>query len=381
MKINVLIIGGGISGASIAYNLAKKGVKDIVVVDKSYFTSGDTGRCGAGVRQQWGTKNNCLLAKHSIEFFEKAKEILDYEGNLEFKQEGYLILASTQEEEAQFKKNVALQNECGIPSRVVSKEEALQIVPHLNPEAFYSATFCPTDGHLNPFKMTEAYMLAAKRLGVIFNFFEEVQDIIKEGNHITQVVTNKTTYHVNQVVNAAGGYSHEVGCLAGVNIPVYSEKHEILATEPTIRMQGPMVMSFSQNIYCQQVPHGAFLMGRSDPDVPRNHDIESSWKFLEDMAKTATHILPALGKLRVVRQWAGHYNMSPDRQPILGAVDEVDNFYVACGFSGHGFMFAPVTGEILADVMCQHPTSFDLSELSMQRFKQQTTIEQELSVV
>jgi sarcosine oxidase subunit beta len=381
MKTNVLIIGGGISGASIAYNLAKKGVKDILVLDKSYFTSGDTGRCGAGVRQQWATKTNCLLAKHSIDFFEKAKEILEYEGNLEFKQEGYLILATTLEEEIQFKKNVALQNECGIPSRVVSKEETLKIVPHLNPEVFLSATFCPTDGHLNPFKMTEAYMLAAKRLGVSFNFFEEVKEIQREGNHITHVMTSKATYEVNQVVNAAGGYSHEVGLMAGVNIPVYSEKHEILATEPTVKMQGPMVMSFSKNIYCQQVPHGAFLMGRSDPDVPHDHDIESSWKFLDEMAKTATHILPPLGKLRVVRQWAGHYNMSPDRQPILGGVDEIDNFYVACGFSGHGFMFAPITGEILADVMCNETPEFDLFELSMKRFNNPTSIQLEKSVV
>jgi sarcosine oxidase, subunit beta len=381
MKTNVLIIGGGISGASIAYNLAKRGVKDIVVVDKSYFTSGDTGRCGAGVRQQWATKINCQLAKHSIDFFENAKEILEYEGNLEFKQEGYLILATSPEEEIQFKKNVKLQNEFNIPSRVVTQSEALKIVPHLNPDAFLSATFCPTDGHLNPFKMTEAYMLAAKRLGVIFNFFEEVKEIMTSNNRVTHVITSKTTYEVNQVVNAAGGYSREVGLMANIDIPVYSEKHEILATEPTTRMQGPMVMSFSKNIYCQQVPHGAFLMGRSDPDVPHNHDIESSWKFLDEMAKTLTHILPALGKLRIVRQWAGHYNMSMDRQPILGAVDELLNFFVACGFSGHGFMFAPMTGEILADIMLSHPTRFDVTELSIQRFKNQTAIHHESSVV
>jgi sarcosine oxidase, subunit beta len=381
MKTNVLIIGGGISGASIAYNLAKRGVKDIVVVDKSYFTSGDTGRCGAGVRQQWATKINCQLAKHSIDFFENAKEILEYEGNLEFKQEGYLILATSLEEEIQFKKNVKLQNEFNIPSRVVSQSEALKIVPHLNPDAFLSATFCPTDGHLNPFKMTEAYMLAAKRLGVTFNFFEEVKEIMTSNDRVTHVITSKTTYEVNQVVNAAGGYSREVGLMANIDIPVYSEKHEILATEPTTRMQGPMVMSFSKNIYCQQVPHGAFLMGRSDPDVPHNHDIESSWKFLDEMAKTLTHILPALGKLRIVRQWAGHYNMSMDRQPILGAVDELLNFFVACGFSGHGFMFAPMTGEILADIMLSHPTRFDVTELSIQRFKNQNAIHHESSVV
>jgi sarcosine oxidase, subunit beta len=143
MKINILVIGAGISGVSIAYNLAKKGVKGIHVIDKGYFTNGATGRCGAGVRQQWATPMNCILAKKSIEFFENAKEILEYEGNLEFKQEGYLMLATSIEEHEQFTKNVALQNSLGIPSRQLTKEEALMIVPHLNPNAFISATFLP----------------------------------------------------------------------------------------------------------------------------------------------------------------------------------------------------------------------------------------------
>lgn len=381
MHCNVLIIGGGISGTSIAYHLALKGIQDIVVVDKSYFNSGDTGRCGAGVRQQWGTKTNCLLGQRSIAFFEQAQTLLQYPDDLEFKQEGYLILATTPEECTQFEKNVALQNACGIPSRVVSKAEALAIVPHLNPDAFMSATFCASDGHLNPFKMNEAFMLAAKRLGVMFHYGEHVLAMHSSEREVTQVVTNKTTYHVKQVVNAAGGFSREVGLLAGVDIPVYSKKHEICATQPTRKMQGPMVMSFSKNMYCQQVPHGAFVMGRSDPFALKNHDIESSHVFLDEMAKTIVHVLPALAPLRIVRQWAGHYNMSLDAQPILGKVDEKDNFFVACGFSGHGFMFAPITGEIVANIMCNEPVFMDVSELSMQRFKQQTTFDIEKSVV
>ena len=279
MKTNLLIIGAGISGVSIAYNLAKKGFKGIHVVDKGYFTNGATGRCGAGVRQQWATETNCLLAKASIEFFEKAKEILNYDGDLEFKQEGYLILATTKEEHDQFTKNVKLQNKLGIPAKQLTKEEALKIVPHLNPDSFLSATFCQTDGHLNPFKMTEAYYLAAKKLGVTFSFFEEVVEIIVNNNKIEKVVTTKKTYETNRVINAAGGYAHEVGKLAGVEIPVYSENHEILVTEPVEKIQGPMVISFSKNIYCQQVPHGGFIMGRSNPDVEHNHDVESTWDF------------------------------------------------------------------------------------------------------
>lgn len=381
MKTNILIIGAGISGVSIAYNLAKKGVQGIHVIDRGYFTNGATGRCGAGVRQQWATPMNCILAKKSIEFFENAKEILEYEGNLEFKQEGYLMLATTKEEHEQFTKNVKLQNSLGIPSKQLTKEEALQIVPHLNPSAFLSATFCQTDGHLNPFKMTEAYFLAAKKLGVTFSFFEEALKIETKDKKIERVITNKNTYETTMVVNAAGGYSKEIGDMAGVEIPVYSENHEILATEPVERIQGPMVMSFSKNIYCQQVPHGAFLMGRSNPFVEKGHDVESTWQFLDHMAKTVTDIMPLIGKLRVVRQWGGSYNMSPDRQPIISDTKDLEGFYMACGFSGHGFMFAPMTGLLLSEVILKEKTTIDMEPLHLERFKMNSDFHVEKSVV
>jgi len=381
MKTNILIIGAGISGVSIAYNLAKKGVKGIHVIDKGYFTNGATGRCGAGVRQQWATEMNCILAKKSMEFFSTAKQVLEYPDDLEFKQEGYLILATTKDEHEQFKKNVALQNALGIPSKQLTKAEALKIVPHLNPNAFISATFCQTDGHLNPFKMTEAYFLAAKKLGVTFSFFEEATSILVENQRIVKVVTNKNTYETSKVVNAAGGYAKEVGMMAGVDIPVYAENHEILATEPIEKIQGPMVMSFSKNIYCQQVPHGAFLMGRSNPEALHNHSTESSWQFLDHMSRTLMDIMPKIGDLRVVRQWGGSYNMSPDRQPILGDTDELEGFYLACGFSGHGFMFAPMTGLLLSEVILKEKTTINMESLHLNRFKNKDTFHVEKSVV
>lgn len=381
MKKDAIIIGAGISGASIAYHLAKKGMKNIYVVDQSYFTSGATGRCGAGVRQQWATELNCMLAKKSIEFFEQAEIELDYPQGVEFKQEGYLILATNEDEDRQFQKNVVLQNRLGIPSKYVTKEEALNIVPHLNPNAFISATFCQTDGHLNPFKMTDAYMQAAKRLGVTFSFFETVTAIDTKANAIVGVKTNKGTYETPIVINAAGGYAHEIGLLAGVDIPVYSENHQILATEPIEKMQGPMVMSFSKNIYCQQVPHGAFLMGRSEPGVEKGHQMHSTWQFLDAMAKTAVEILPILGNLRVVRQWGGSYNMSPDRQPIISASDDIKGFYMACGFSGHGFMLAPMTGLLLSEIIFDEPTTLDVETLKLSRFKHQTAFDVEKNVV
>jgi sarcosine oxidase subunit beta len=381
MKANYVIIGAGISGCSIAYELAKKGIKDIIVFDKSYLTSGATGRCGAGVRQQWGTKLNCELAKASIEFFETAKEELKYNGDIEFKQDGYLIVACTEEEDKQFTKNVELQNSLGIPSVKLTKEEAKKIVPHLDINKIISATFCNTDGHLNPFTTTEAYYLAAKRLGVKFYFREEVKEIIVDKGKIKRVITNKSVVETNNVINAAGGYAREIGLLAGIDIPVYSEKHEILVTEPIEEMQGPMVMSFSKNIYCQQVPHGSFIMGRSDPYIEKNHSITSSWQFLDEMAKTVCDLLPPIGELRVVRQWAGLYNMSLDRQPIISKLDELEGFYLACGFSGHGFMFGPMTGKLISEIVLGEEPSFDITELSLNRFKEKREFKIEKSVV
>jgi sarcosine oxidase subunit beta len=381
MNADIVIIGAGISGTAIAWNLARKGQKNIVVIDSGYPACGATGRCGAGVREQWATRMNCLMAQKSIEFFERANEILEYPDDVEFKQEGYLILACTPEEDLQFGKNVALQNSLGIPSRKVTREEAKHIVPHLNEKAILSATFCPKDGHLNPFKMTDAFFRAAQRLGVLFLFPETVIGIDIEQGKVVGVRTNQRTIRTPKVVDAAGGFSGEIAQMAGVSIPVYPERHEILVTEPIEKIQGPMVMSFSKNLYCQQVPHGSFVMGRGDPGAKHDHDISSGWRFLDEMAKTVREFLPLVAKLRVIRQWAGSYTMSPDRQPILGKVPECEGFYVACGFSGHGFMFAPMTGLLMSEVILDEPTTLEMNELSIGRFHQNQAIEIEKSVV
>lgn len=365
---SVVIIGGGISGCSIAYNLALKGVKDIVVIEKKYLTSGSTGRCGAGIRMQWGTEMNCLLAKFSTEFFENANEVLEYDGDIEFKQGGYLIVASTEKEDEQFKKNIILQNSLGIPSVYLTPKEAKEIIPHMDETKIISATFCQKDGHLNPFHTTQAYADAAVRLGVKFMKYTEVTGIKVENNKVIGVQTDKGFISSPVVVNAAGGYSKQIGDMVGVDIPVYSERHQILVTEPVNAVQGPMFMGFALNIYCQQSPHGSFIMGRGDANEPRDLRLTSSWHFLEQMAKDCCELLPLLKDLRVVRQWAGLYCMSPDRQPIYGKTDGIEGFYLATGFSGHGFMFGPVTGVVLAETILGEKHSLPIDKLGLDRF-------------
>lgn len=380
MKTNVLIVGAGITGLSVAWHLAKAGVKDIVVVDQGYFMNGATGRNGAGIRMQWSTELNCLLAKHSVEFFEKGEALLEYDGSLDFKQNGYLLLSSDEKEHEQFKNNVLLQNKLGIPSQILSKKEALDLVSILNSDSFYGAAYCKKDGHLNPFKVSEAFYLATKKLGVKYRFFEEVHSIKLKDKQVHQVITSKETYEVNYVTNCAGAYARAIGLMANIDIPVYPEKHEILATEPFYPLLGPMIVSFSKNFYIQQVPHGPFIMGSGTNNHQSTHDVSSSWQFTENMAKTIKAVLPDLGKLSIQRQWAGSYDMTPDKQPIISDT-EVAGFYVACGFSGRGFMIAPMTGKLISEMILGEKPTIDIKDLSLTRFKNKQQIESEQSFV
>ncbi|SHE36794.1 NAD(P)/FAD-dependent oxidoreductase [Desulforamulus putei] len=364
-----VIVGGGVIGCSIAYNLAKKGAKNIVLIEKKYLTSGATGRCGAGVRMQFGTETNCLLAKNSIEMFEHLEEELDYPGSIEFKQGGYLLLAYTEKMVEQFHKNLGVQHKLGIPSRWVTPEEAKEIVPHLNTQGLLGATFCGKDGHCNPFKTTDAYARAAQHLGVEIMTYTEVTRLLARDGKITGVETSKGIIETPAVVLCAGAYSRDLAATIGIDLPLTPERHQILVTEPVEMMQGPMVMSFYHGLYCQQVPHGSFIMGLGDPNEPKEYNQNSSWQFLHEMAAKATFILPPLANLRVVRQWAGLYDLTPDRQQILGSVPGIEGFHLAAGFSGHGFMIAPMTGKLMAEHILGEETSFPISMFDFTRFE------------
>lgn len=366
---DVVVVGGGIVGCSTAYNLARLGAGKVVLVERGYLASGSTGRCGAGMRMQWGTETNCLLSRESTRMLEQLPQILDVDIDIELKQGGYLLLAYTEKMAAQFKKNLVLQAKHGIPSYWVTPAEAKEIVPHLNTDGLLGATFCPKDGHCNPFKATSAYAKAARKLGVEILTQTEVTGIESECCRIKAVKTNHGEIHTPKVVVAAGGYTKQLGQMVGAEIPIYPERHEILVTEPVEPMQESMVMSFHHNLYCQQSPHGSFIMGIGHPDLPESFDIRSSWQFLCEMAERLIKILPPLAGLNVVRQWAGLYDMSPDRQPILGQAGDVEGFHVAAGFSGHGFMIAPITGQIVAEQLLGLPTALPVEMLDAGRFR------------
>lgn len=366
---DIVIIGGGASGCSTAYRLAQAGVKNIIVLEKRFVCGGSTGACGAGVRMQWGTEMNCRFSKYSIEFYEHAAEELDYPGGLEFKQKGYLLIADTEKEMAQFRKNIVVQNACGIPSRMVSLSECKALVPHLNTDVLLGGAYCGKDGFLNPFKTVDAFRRAAERLGVTFLSGTTVTGISVDGGRIEKVQTDKGDIYTPVVINTAGGFAGDIAEMAGTKLPVYRERHQILVTEPVAPMQDPMVMAFGLNLYVQQSPHGSFIMGRGNNGEPRDGRVTSSWQFLDAMALTIDKVLPRIGNLRVVRQWAGLYTMTPDRQPIYDKSREVEGLYFAVGFSGHGFMFGPITGVVMRDLVLKRKPELDVEPLSLDRFE------------
>ncbi|MGE5579204.1 MAG: NAD(P)/FAD-dependent oxidoreductase [Bacillota bacterium] len=366
---DAVVVGGGVVGAAIAYNLAKMGMKKVVLCEKDTFCNGSTGRCGAGVREQWGQEGNCRLAKASIDMFEHLQDELEYGHDIEFKQKGYLMLAHTEKEWAQFQKNVRLQNSLGISSKLLTPDEAKEVVPALNTEGMFGATYNRRDGHANPFHVTRAYLMAAERLGADVNFFTEVTGIEVAGDRVTGVLTSNGKVDTSIVINAAGPWAAAIGAMAGVELPLFTQRHQILVTEPVGWLLDPMVMSFSIGIYCQQTPHGSLVMGMGDPKEPKGYDIGHSWDFLHEMSSIITRLLPVLSEVRVVRQWSGLYTVTPDAHPILGPVPGLEGYLQAVGFSGHGFMLAPVVGQLIAEMALGLSPHMDISRLDLGRFE------------
>ncbi len=363
---DVVVIGGGSIGCSVAYNLAKKGVKNVVLLEKRYLTSGSTGRCGAGIRQQWGTEMNCLISRASARIFKRLNEELE-EGDIEFRETGYMLTAYTEEKADMLTEAMHLQHKLGIPSKKLTPEEAKYIIPYLNTDGLVAAFFLQEDGHINPFKTTFAYANAAKRLGAEINTYTTVTGFMTEGNKVTGVITDKGKIATETVVNATGPYAKFIGKMLGLEHPVEPERHQAMITEPLDRVVEPMVMSFNHTSYFQQVPHGGFLMGYGMPNEPKGINYKHDWQFLEEMAKKITEQMPVTQELRVIRQWAGHYGISPDGQPILGPVPEIEGYYLALG-CGKGFMLAPMIGQLTAEYLVGEETSLPIDILSIERF-------------
>jgi len=363
---DVVIVGGGVHGCCLAYNLAKRGCKRVAVLEKKFLASGSTGRCAGGIRQQFGTKMNCILGRESAGLFRFLSEELDQD--VEWRQWGYLLVAYTVKELDQLAKNVALQQRLEIDSRLISPDDVKQIVPCINPTGILGAAYCATDGHANPFKTTFAYAEAARRLGVKIYTYTEVNTIKTKNDRISSVVTDRGEIATPVVVNTAGPYSGKVGRMVGLDLPVYSKRQQFMVTEPVAHLFKPFMIAFSRQVSVQQTSHGSILMGGGDPKEPASFNVETSWQYARKFCRKVVDILPVLKTVRLVRHWAGLYNVTPDAQPILGAHPDVPGFYMAIGFSGHGFMLAPITGQLMAELMLEGKTSLSIDRIDIGRF-------------
>ena len=365
-RADVVIVGGGILGAATAYYLAKFGRKDVVVLEKGTVCSGSTGRCGAGIRAQWGTEMNCRLAIAALDIFESLDSELGFPTGLN--QGGYLLVAYSEKEFGNLKKGMALQNSLGIKSKTVTLAEAREICPALDASDAAGFTYHARDGHADPFLTTFAFVEAGKRLGVSYLRKTEVTGVTVKGGRVAGVDTSRGHIDAEVVINCAGPYAQVVAKMAGVDLPNWGERHEILITEPVDPgVCPPMLMSFSGNYYIQQRPHGSIICGVSPQGHPQDFAMRTTWQFIRLMSSTLAKLLPVTKGIRVVRHWSGLYDMTPDGSPIIGETD-VKNFYHSTGYSGHGFMLGPIAGKVLAQHLTGAKPDIDFSVLDYKRF-------------
>lgn len=354
-RADVVIVGAGIMGLAIAYHLARLGAKNVTVVDKGYLCSGASGRNGGGVRAQWSSEANVRLMQESIRMCKDFASEMKI--NVWFRQGGYLFLVRSEEKRRALEASVKLQNDCGLGTRMLTPKEARALVPELDANGVLAASYNPDDGVVFPWPFVWGFAQAARRLGVEVLTFREVVGFDTKGSAIEAVVTRgvapnedreERRIRTSKVVNAAGAWSPKIAALLGVELPNKPHRHEICSTEPLKPWLKPLVADLSDGLYFSQSTRGEIVGGIGNEYVPHGLDQESSPAFLGKYARSLTRACPVLGKVKVLRQWAGCYDLTPDQNPIVGEVDEVEGFYQASGFMGHGFMMAPVMGKLVA---------------------------------
>lgn len=373
-KPDVLIIGGGVVGCSIAYHLTKRGCKNVLVVERHTLGSGSTSKAVGGIRQQFSSESNVRISMYSVDFFEHFQERLGLEpdeGSVGFHQVGYLFLLSTPEEMNDFRQNVALQQRLGLNVKILTPAQAAALCPGLYVDDLVGATFCPTDGYGNPHDVTQAFAKAARRQGARFLEETEVHAIRREGSRIVAVETSAGTVYPGVVMGCAGAWSGILGQMVGVDIPVQPLRRMVFVTDPFDELPHnvPMTIDMHNSFHFRTEGPG-FLLGESDQSEPYSFNTTMNWNWLDTVVEDAMKRVPAFERARIQNGWAGFYDTSPDHNAILGPVPGLDNFLVATGFSGHGFMQSPATGLLMSEfILDGQAHTIEVSDLSIERFK------------
>jgi sarcosine oxidase, subunit beta len=343
----IVIVGGGVIGLSIAYYLAKRGLNNVVVVERGYLAEGASGRNGGGVRQQWSTELNIRLMQESVELCRRFA--VDIGVNVWFRQGGYLFLARTAAEVQRLERNIALQNRCGVHTRMLDPRQALSIVPELDITGIAGAAYNPTDGILFPWPFLWGYARQAAAHGARIFTQTVVQGLERHKSGGYTVHTPRGSIRARRLINATGAWSPKLAQMIGVEIPTYPIRHEICSSEPLKPFLRPMVSELTSGLYCSQSMRGEIVGGVTIPGHDSTYGLGSTLEFLATYARRLVRLIPILGEIKVLRQWAGPYDQSPDGNPILGSAPGHPDFFLACGFVGHGFMMAPIVGKLYGE--------------------------------
>jgi sarcosine oxidase subunit beta len=340
----VVIIGGGAMGASVAWHLRELGVADVLLLERDSLASGSTSRSAGGIRAQFSDELNIRIALRSLEEFERMDGI-------DFRQDGYLFLLDREQDVALFQDALALQHRLGVPSRELSVAEALAIVPQLSPDGLLAATYCELDGYATPEAVVQWY---ARGLDVRQGC--EVTGIRAEAGRVAGVETSKGPIGAGAVVCCAGAWSREVAALAGVDLPVEGEKRWMWFTpeDGGLPERVPLTVDFSTSFYFHREGPGLVFGGKE--------------QTVEEVAEHAASRLPVLVDLPVQTSWWGYYEVSPDWNALVGEAEEPAGFFYATGFSGHGFQQAPAVGEHVAELIAGREPTLDLSAFDVARF-------------
>jgi sarcosine oxidase subunit beta len=367
---DVVIVGGGCMGASVAFHLARLGITNVVLVEReSMLGTGSTGRNAGGVRHQFSQECNIRLSIESIRVFERFQEEVGYPADLH--QDGYLFLLSSEASAATFRANVLLQRGLGVDVEWLDPAGAARLAPGLGVEGVVAATFCRRDGIADPNGVTMGFAKAAERAGVTIVRETDVTGIDVAAGRVTGVRTSRGPVATPVVVNAAGPHARSIGRMAGVDVPVDPyRRHIFIATAPPagVPPNRIMVIDFDTTFYFHREGAGV-LFGMGDVNETPTFDTTVQWDFLPRVIDVAMRRLPALGDAAISHSWAGLYEVTPDANALIGPASGVDGLFLIAGFSGHGFQHSPAAGRILADVIAGRDPQFDLAPFDAGRFQ------------
>ncbi len=373
----IVIIGGGVMGASTAYHLALRGCTDVVLLEReAFFGLGATGRCAGGIRYQFSTEINIRLSQLSLPMLERFEAETGQAIDLQWP--GYLFLLTNERDVAKFEHNVALQNSLGVPTEWLTGDEIRQRIPLLAADDVLAGTYHKGDGLADPNGVVNGYINAARRLGVTALTETAVSSIETQNGKITAVHTNQGTIQCNTVVNAAGPWAGVVSDMVGVPLPITAVRRQMLTTTavPDIPKDFPFIIDFAQSLYFHREGNG-LLTGMSNPGQKPGFDqtVDEDWEFTH--METAINRLPVLANAGRQSGWAGLYEVTPDAHPVLGGVAQMAGYFIVAGFSGHGFMHGPIAGLLMSEfILDGAAATLDVSMLDYQRFAEGRLVEE-----